>query len=193
MANSVTLKFSGLAGIRDVLKKLPDETQKKVLRPAIGKAAKPLLSAAKARVPVRTGALRASLTSLVRRGKKDGLYYAAVGPSSDYFLGGKRVRGNQSKAGADKPANYAHLVEFGHMSAAATGVDVATAKGTRRRRGKKGSDQAFTPRSFVLPQPFMRPAMMSSRDQVEKVLAAEIRKGLEDAVNRINTNKAAKG
>jgi len=193
MANSVTFKFAGLAGIRDVLKKLPEETQKKVLRPAIAKSAKPLLAAAKAKAPVRSGALRASLTSLVRKGKRDGLYYAAVGPSSDYFMAGKRVRGDASRVGADKPANYAHLVEFGHMSAAATGVNVASAAGSARVRGGRSKKTVFSARSFILPKPFMRPAFMNSKDQVEQVMAQEIQRGLADAVKRIAGNKAAKG
>jgi hypothetical protein len=71
------------------------------------------------------------------------------------------------------PAKYAHLVEFGHYSRAGTGTQVKSAKGTTTKEG------TFSANSFVLPQPFMRPAFVGSKAQIEADVPKHIRSELD--------------
>lgn len=188
------VKLAGLDEIRATLRQLPQETQNKVLTYAVRRAAAPMVKVAKSLAPVDTGALRSSIGVIVRRGKRGGDPYAIVGPERGrYFRKGKRLKKGADRRGADEPANYAHLVEFGHMSAAATGVNVATAKGSAIRRSKRSKKTEFTARSFVLPRPFMRPAVLRTQNEVAAALADGIAVGIDQAIERIVKNPAARG
>lgn len=173
--NSAFIKtpLTGIEGISSVLNGLPAEMKTQILATAVGHAAKPVVAAARALAPRRTGALKRSITSLVRKYKNNQSAVAVVGPDNAYYGSGKRLKNGQSRAGADKPANYAHLVEFGHYSATASGVSGRASKGTSRRKG------TFTERSYIMPKPFMRPAVAGSAAAAGESLAEGIRKGIE--------------
>jgi HK97 gp10 family phage protein len=196
MADSPFFKVSlaGLDGIRATLRQLPEETQNKVLAYAVRRAAAPMVKVAKSLAPVDTGALRASIGVLVRKGKRGGDPYAIIGPERGrYFRKGKRLKKGADRRGADEPANYAHLVEFGHMSAAASGTSVASAKGSSTRANKRNKKTQFSARSFVLPRPFMRPAVLRTQNEVAAALADGIAAGIDQAIDRIVKNPAARG
>ena len=86
------IAVSGLKELNDALQDLPAKIEKNVLRGAMRAGAKVMLDAARQQVPVRTGALRDSLTlkSGYQRGRVTGT-----------------VRAGNAKA------YYAHMVEFG--------------------------------------------------------------------------------
>lgn len=178
-----SFKLEGLDEIRNTLKTLPQELQDKVLRVAVGRAAKPLVDAAKmfARRSERTGALRESIGAIVKKGKKGGVY-AVVGPRRGYYRGGKALKKGADRRGADQPANYAHLVEFGHVA-------VAPIKGTTRRKKTARGPQSG-PR-FVSPKPFMRPALLASADRVEAEMAEGVAAGIERQLKRLVKNPRA--
>lgn len=190
MANSAFAKFrlEGLDEIRATLRQLPEETQKKVLAVALKRAAAPLVRSAKyyASRSVKTGALRASLGAVIKKGK-DGRSYAIVGPLRDYYRAGKRIKKGGDFRGADKPANYAHLVEFGHYSAASSGLSRAQLKGKSRRKG------TLVAKSFVPAKPFLRPALMATQGEIGAQMAEGIRDGIAKALDRIVKNPAARG
>jgi len=174
---------SGLAGlpeIREVLRTLPKETEQKVIAVAMRRAAKPLVSAAKQFAPKRTGALKESIGFVVRKGRNGRSSYAAVGPASGYYRGGAAVKHGASVRGADNPAKYAHLVEFGHVA-------VKPQKNTSRR---KRTAQAGR---FVPAKPFMRPALLAASDAVATELAAGVEQGIAQALKRLAKNPAARG
>jgi HK97 gp10 family phage protein len=83
---------------------LPVKVQKKIGRRAIAKAARKLVKAAKARVPMRSGQLKKSIGYRPRTYKSN--VVAIVGPRKGFAttVDGKR----------HDPAKIAHLVELGH-------------------------------------------------------------------------------
>ncbi len=172
---------AGLGELSAALQGIPRDLRTQVLAVAVKKAAAPVVRAAKqfAQRSRRTGALQKSLTSVVRQYRDKGVAVAVIGPDKSYYSGGKRLKKRADRTGADKPANYAHLVEFGHLSRAGTGVSVATAKGTRVRKGTFGA------LSFILPQPFMRPALASTAGAVRAELIQGISKGIERSRARL--------
>lgn len=181
MANSIRIGFtlSNFDEMRALCAGLPAAMEARVMSDALGVAAKPIVAAAKAKAPVRSGALRRSIIAVVRRYPKAGKVLAIIGPDKNYYQGGKRVKSGQAKTGMDRPANYAHLVEFGHYSAAATGKSVAATKGTTRRKGN------FAEASFVRAQPFLRPAVASAGGQATRELARGVQVGMEREVKRL--------
>lgn len=185
MANSMRIGFtlSNWDGMLNLLKAVPQEVKMRVAASAVGEAAKPFVRAAKAKAPVRTGALRQSITSVIRSYKKSGRVMAIIGPSLDYFQGGKRLKGTSKGGKVDRPANYAHLVEFGHYSRTATGEFGGFAKGFKRRKSS-GARLAQDARSFILAQPFLRPAIDAGQSAAEAALVVGFEKGIDKAVKR---------
>lgn len=168
------LKITGLEEIDAAFRALgdPRELDRNVSRSG-KKAMRPVLDMARALAPQRTGALKRSLT-ITSRKLKNGNRSIRVGPDTRYY-------GRISKTGAvnlgkmARPANYAHLVEFGHHSAAASGISARSARGLSRRKG------SFVDRSFVMPKPFLRPAWDRHRAGLMAVFMDEMMLGLERA------------
>jgi len=92
------------------IKKLISEVQKQAMRDSVKKSATPMLQDARAKAPVRTGALKKSLAVKVKTYKRgsNATVMAIIGADRK-FVG----------AGGDKPANYLHLVELGTEHSAA--------------------------------------------------------------------------
>ncbi len=187
MANSMRIGFalSNFKEMRDMLAGLPASVESRVMGDAVGIAAKPIVQAAKAKAPVRSGALRRSIVAAIKRYPKAGKIMALIGPDKGYYGNGKRLKGNADRRGSNRPANYAHLVEFGHYSAAASGAKIADAKGKTIRPNKKRKTAPLAAASFVLPQPFLRPAVLTAGPQAERDLAAGVEKGMEREVKRL--------
>ena len=85
---------------------LPERTQRKVLRPAVRAAAKPVVKAARQKVPKKTGALRKSLGTKVKTYTGSQSVVAIVGPRTGF-------RTVDDNGRANDPARYGHLVELG--------------------------------------------------------------------------------
>lgn len=149
---------ASVTGLGDVLKRLraaDAKVKKKALRKGMTAAAKPVLQAAKALVPVRTGAAKKSLgTKVVVYG---GTAVAIVGPRSGHFDAGAKKfvakktgrarRKYQGVSGAPKPVFYWHLFE----------------RGTRRSKAT----------------PTLAPALEATRGAAEQALAAVLRAEIE--------------
>jgi HK97 gp10 family phage protein len=140
----------------------------------------PLVAAIKAYAPKRTGALRESIGAIVKTNKRTGDTFAVVGPRRGYYRGGAIIGKGADGRGADVPANYAHLVEFGHHA-------VTPKKGTTRRK------KTATSLGFIAAKPFMRPALTASRSAVGDELVKGVKAGLEAALKRIVKNPSARG
>lgn len=174
MANSVYKRaFSGSEELTKVLQGIPADVRAAILEPACVKAARPIRDASARFAPRRTGALKASIAIKGISNKSKGTAAALIGPDRNYYKGGRRLRKNSDRRGADKPANYAHLVEFGHMSGTSSekfgGFD----------KGKTIRKKTASAKSFVLPQPFMRPGFIAGAPQAEAILAREIAASIE--------------
>lgn len=99
----------GLADTLKVLREFTPSLRKKILRPAISKSTKPVLSAAKRYAARETGLLAKSLKRKVKSYK--GAVVAVIGP--DQNVQQEVTRPGRRKPANAKPANYVHLVEFG--------------------------------------------------------------------------------
>ena len=176
MSSKLSSSITGVEDLSANLRGLSKELRTEVMALAVKRGARPLESSAKrhAMKSKRTGALRNSIKTKVVKYSKTATAVAIVGPDRDYYLGGKRVRKGMSRKGADKPAKYAHLVEFGHYTRAGTGTSLKLAKGTSRKKG------TFVETAFVLAQPFIRPAIKDSagrvRDEMTAVVDAAVRR-----------------
>lgn len=171
--------------MRAVLAGLPASMESRVMGDAMAVAAKPIVQAAKSNAPVETGALRRSISAVVKRYPRAGKVMALIGPAHGYFRGGKRLKPGSNYRGADSPTKYAHLVEFGHMSAAASGTSVATAKGSAIRKNSRRKTTEFSARSFILPKPFLRPAVLTAKGDAHAQLAKGVQVGMEREVKRL--------
>ena len=160
--------FTGLDDLKAVLLGLPKEVQDHILHDAMGPACVPIEEAARSFAPKLTGALASSIAHKVISGKGRAYAMALIGPARDYFLAGVRLpkrmldkRANKSLL--SRPANYAHLVEFGHKT--------------------KG---AATPA-----HPFMRPAVaFAGGEMTGLALAHGIEVGIDAAVQRLAKKSA---
>lgn len=169
-----------------LLSGLPKEVRGGVLSSAVSASSRPLVSAQKqlALRSERTGALRASIRSKVRNYQNTGTAVAIVGPDRSYYSGGKRVKGGSLiQSDAARPANYAHLVEFGHYTAARSGKFGGMTKGTSRRRGKNTSHDAI----FILPKPFVRPSVVLAKSEMASAFDRGTTRGIEKAVSKIKS------
>lgn len=97
-----------LVGLQDTLKRLSsleEKLRRKHLKKAVSAGATPTLKAMRAKVPVRTGLLRASLAKKIKSYKNGVVATATIGARSIKLVDKKGRRIN--------PARYAHLVEKG--------------------------------------------------------------------------------
>ena len=73
---------------------------------AVRAGARPIIREARAAVSVKSGQLKKSMGSVLRKNKRSQTAYAVIGPRHGF-----RVSGED---GTHDPAKVAHLVEFGH-------------------------------------------------------------------------------
>jgi hypothetical protein len=133
-------------------------------------AVQPTVAAARALAPVgETGGLRRSIGFAVRVYRRGGRsVYGIVGPRRGFGVNGT------------EPANYAHLVEYGH----------AIAVGGRLTRGRR--IQLGVLAGTVAARPFLRPAWDATKGQVLKTLETVLRQRVDAAVVKNQKTAARK-
>lgn len=183
MANSGTYKHvKGIDAHSRALRALSADLRGKILGKAVGEAIAPVLVAAKrfAKRSVRTGALRNSLTSKVVV-YDSGVAVGLVGPNKAYYSGGKRISKLTAavRGQADRPANYAHLVEFGHYQVAGN-----SAGKTLKRKGRRKASLARSGKKWVPAKPFLRPAVQTTLAAQEAGWRNGIKKGWEQTIRK---------
>lgn len=148
------MKLKGLEGLKKQLEQLGEELQPKVLRSAMREAFKPVLEAARAKVPVDSGELRAGIALATAKTPGGGL--AAGLLISSKTTGLKQARMAAAAFGeaqsTSSPARTWHLIEL----------------------GTKHSP----------PQPFLRPALDENAQTVVSTFAAAVRKKIEQALKK---------
>lgn len=101
MSETFTLTMEGLAELQTTLRQLPDATARNVMRRVLLQAAAPIADAAAARAPVRTTALKISITESTRLSTNQRREYRKADPNDvEVYVG----------AGA---LPQAHLQEYG--------------------------------------------------------------------------------
>ena len=180
------IKITGTAELCALLQGLREDMRADMLGRAVDAGAEPILQGAKRMVPVGTGALRNSLTKAVRKDQEKGTAYAIIGPDRAYYQDGQRINGRLGNKfarfiGSSKPANYAHLVEFGHRIAAKG----AESQILRKARRSPGTQDILGQTSGVVPaKPFMRPAVMAGAAEAADIMAGVIDAELGRAINK---------
>ena len=145
------MKITGIKELKRAMDKLPDELKKGAERRVLGAGAKPIVKAARSKVPKQSGLLRKSIGQKVKKTK--GEYSARIGPRTN--MGGMVVRDGVSRF--SDPNKYSHLVEYGTshsapqpfirpavesaksevVSAMAVGLDKHLTSAVRRIRSRK--------------------------------------------------------
>lgn len=148
-------RITGTSEIAKALQGLPSSVGRDVAMDAMTQAVEPLVAAARALVPVgETGGLKASLGFAVRQYKNGRVTFGVIGARRGFG-----VDNPGSKSGRTEPANYAHLVEYGH---AIDGDAVG----------------------WVDAKPFLRPAWGATKGRVALILGEELKSGIAIAATR---------
>ncbi len=138
-------QITGQTELARALRGLSSEIQQQAAVHAMEQAMQPVVDAARQLAPVGdTGGLKRSIGFIIRKYKKGAIVFGIVGPRRGFGVPDKT-----KKTGRTEPANYAHLVEYGHaISGNAAG--------------------------WVSAHPFLRPAWDSTRAKVEKLLGQHL-------------------
>jgi HK97 gp10 family phage protein len=143
---------------------LSSRMQNEIAMASVYAAAQIIVPAAAALAPSETGALRASIGVVLRRYPRAKRTLAVVGA----------LRGLNHTEGRE-PANYAHLVEFGHR--------VAHKKTGKLKRAKIG-ENSDAPHGQIDAKPFLRPAWEAHKQIALDALKAEFYKRVDAAAGR---------
>lgn len=194
MANSMRIgvALEGFAELQALLKVLPARTEQNVVGVSLEAAAAPIERRARALAPVRSGALKKSITHALRKYKNRTM--VIIGPDKAYYDGGQRLKKGASAKGKDRPANYAHLVEFGHI--ARNGAENAKARKFIRFTAKERQAAALAGNilptavrravTFVPPRPFLRPAVEQGKQAAAEAFRQGMTRGLEREIKKLN-------
>ena len=159
----ITIDKQSLRNVMAALEKLPKEFQKSAEKAVLRAGGKPILKAAKAKVPVDTGNLKKSLGISVHANKQ-GWISARVGPrkgfkSAKSLTGRGRVRAVKGKRGTWQERKMADAQEISWY--VETGTPHSPAK------------------------PFIRPAIDEAANQVVDAMAAGLDKHLTRVAARL--------
>lgn len=141
------------------LAQVETKLSRSILRSAVRLGANVIRDAARSGAPVRSGALRRNIRTVLRRGKP-GLTVASVGVMSS---SGSRLKGK------GRWPYYASFVERGHR--------IVPRRGKGQRAGGTGKGGGF-----VAARPFLLPALVSNQREVQRVVMEEIASRLGELV-----------
>lgn len=137
------IQITGSTELAKALRDLKSSVANDAAVYALEQATQPMVEAARALTPTGdTGGLKRSIGMVIRKYKN--VVFCVIGPRRGFG-----VPDPSKKSGRTEPANYAHLVEYGHAVAGdATG--------------------------WVEGNPFMRPAFESTKKRVEELLGQKL-------------------
>ena len=183
----IKLQMTGLDELLRNLATLGHAIQGRVLRRAVRAAAKPVIQAARARIPSDTGNLKKSIgvriwtpASKVDRGGalrnvSSGVTMAIIGPRAGFVV--------TTKDGQKRVATrYAHIIEGGRKTRGPSG----SAKKSVRHVSKKGLGVGIHALRFL------RTAYSSTRGAVTSILKTEIVNGIIEEARKMSTRGGGK-
>lgn len=158
----IRFQITGQTEISKALQGLASAVQKKVAMEAMEEAVQPVVVVARLLAPVgETGRLRDSIGFAVRQYRRGQVTYGVIGARRGFGV-------TSADGSRTDPANYAHLVEYGH---AVAGDAVA----------------------YVDPHPFLRPAWEATKARVLVILGQAIGSGIEhEAAMRAEARTASR-
>lgn len=149
-----SLTVDGLDDLLGTLSELEFKSARRALERSTNFASTPIVREARKAAPEESGLLKMSMGKKQYRHKKGAGVSIIIGPRtrvSGIHEGKRRI-----------PANYAHLVEFGHLD-----------------------QYGF----LVPPQPFLRPAMESTRTEVERRMRSRLSRNIIKEAQRAAKRK----
>jgi len=182
----LNLKLEGVSNLKSTLEELSRVAKKKIAREAVVVGATPLVDAAQAAAERSkdTGNLKNSI-GFRAVNFRNGNATAIIGPRRGFVVTDSKGR----KRVANK---YAHLIEFGHYTAATSGVTPAQlAKATKGKTRASKSNRLYE-QAYVLPQPFMRPAFASANKDALNGVASALGQRVEAAAARLARRRLRK-
>lgn len=182
----IQISMDGASNLAANLKELSKSVRAKYAIEAAITGATPIVDAAQAHAKKSedTGNLRASIGFRAVKHKKTGNVSVIIGPRRGFV----RTDASGRRRVAHK---YAHLVEFGHYSAARTGTTVAQlAKGTKGKSRRKGT---LYEQMYILPKPFMRPAFASASGEAFRATGKALGERVEAAAKRLHNRRNKAG
>lgn len=163
----VQMTFTGISELDKLFLDMPEQIQKKALRPATRSVAKMVLEQAKAEVPEDTGLLRSELR--IRAKKRSRRYPHTIGMTigfaDDLFRG---------------DTFYAGFMEFG------TTFRFTKGRGGTRNRSKPKYTGKIDDTRFA----FLRPALWSYPERKQAIFRQALVAWLSNPVNRVKYGKA---
>lgn len=174
----INMKLLGHRQLMHALRQFKPSVRRRIMRPAMRKAARIIVRDAKALAPKETGLLKRSIGMRMRVSGKTGNILVVIGPRHGF--GAKVTRDPKGKlvslhtrkrqsqyAGAEtvyrNPTKYAHLVEFGsapHVQA-----------GKLKRLGDRMVARVRHPGAPA--KPFLRPALQRNKGRAMNTIRAE--------------------
>jgi hypothetical protein len=190
--------LTGLTDLSGFLKSLDPKRQVEIIKKCVDEASAPIVSAAKANLDgngsVRTGALKKSLEAIVRTYPNTGTVAAFIGAVRGTYTvatnlktkrtGPIKLRGNENTTKPVIPANYSHLVEYGHRSVHGGGNLTGAREGPIKghwnsvNKGKSLRKGTIHTTSYIAPKPFLMPAFNAGKAFAEN----RIKLGLMKAI-----------
>jgi HK97 gp10 family phage protein len=149
---SEEIKIQGLSELQAALRTLPDKLQRKAVRSALAKAAKPIVAAARQLAPVKSGRMRRAIYSYRDR--------ASPKTYESRLISVKRGKRYQK---SDRDAYYWKFVEFGRAAIESKKTLGNEQSGFFGRRVKA-----------VPPRPFMRPAFAQNKYKALQIVKDEL-------------------
>jgi HK97 gp10 family phage protein len=156
---AMQIKLEGGAALDRKLRSLPVAVAKTIMRKALRTGGKPILKAARAKVPVLTGATRRAIKLRTLRSRSRGSIAVAISVGAKDFYKGDQF--------------YAAFLEFGHR----IGKRSTSLRAYKRRTGED-------PRGEVPPRPFLRPAMDENADAAVAAIGSELGALIEQEARR---------
>ena len=156
---SIKIDGASLKGVLRALEKLPKELQKNAEKSVIRAGAKPILKAARARVPVDTGNLKKSLSVSIQS-SKSGWVGARIGPRSGFKSKRGTLTGRRRDKGKGKVADAPEIAFY---------IETGTPK--------------------MAAQPFIRPAIESAKGEVIGAMESGLSGYLTKAAARVASKK----
>lgn len=160
-----TLKIKGAKAMAALLNKLPKRITKKIIRSVLRKASRPIILAARSKVPKEFRVLEKSIGTNFIKGTRSGKEIIKIGPRH-----GKKQRHD---------GWYAHLVEFGTESHTIKADPLVFSA-----NGDLIFVSAVTIPS-IAPQPFMGPAFDATATKALKVMAKTLGETIEKEAKKL--------
>ena len=183
MAKIIRGNFGALKAFARTVGTLSMSNQMPVLKAGMAAAIRPIRDDAKSRAPVDEGDLRAAMADKVIGYPDEANVIGLVGVSKGFFGHGKRGKGKK------RPANYAHLVEFGHRSVHGGGALPnygSKVKGVwnAKNKGLSIRNKTIKATSYVAGRPFLDPAFQTGVANLEKTLGASVGDAMQKEFNK---------